>query len=90
MGRSSQIAWVYRDEVARDNERGLLEIVMQQGKNLRSPSTLEEIRQRVAASVASLPPNLRQISHPDSFSVNISPALESLRQSVTKTPVTTN
>ena len=79
-----------QDEVARDNERGLLEIVMQQGKNLRSPSTLEQIRQRVAASVASLPPNLRQISDPDSFSVNISPALENLRQSLTKTPVTTN
>lgn len=80
-----------QDEVVRDNERGLLQIIMQNGKNLRSSSTLEQIRQRTAASVASLPRNVRQISDPDSFSVKISPALESLRQSVTKqTPVITN
>ena len=79
-----------QNEVARDNERGLLEIVMQQGKKLRSPSTLEQIRQRTATSVASLPPKVRSISDPETFLVKISPALESLRQSVTKTPVTTN
>jgi nicotinate phosphoribosyltransferase len=55
------------------------------------PVTLEQIRQRTATSVASLTANIRQISNPDVFSVDISFALESLRQSVTKqNPVTTN
>ena len=72
-----------KDELIRDNEQSLLQTVMENGKRLATP-TLNQIRQRTAASVASLPDSVRQISNPDPFSVNISSALESLRQSVSK------
>ncbi|MGB5712277.1 MAG: nicotinate phosphoribosyltransferase [Waterburya sp.] len=79
------------DEEARNNEQGLLKIVMQNGKRRQSLLNLEQIRQRTATSVASLPVSIRQINSPDSFPVNISPALEALRQSITKGhPVTSN
>lgn len=73
-----------QDEPVRDNELDLLQLVMQQGKRLETSTTLEQIRQRTAAAVASLPDRVRQISHPESFPVIISPALEALRQSVTQ------
>lgn len=80
-----------KQESAQENEQSLLQIVMQAGERLPSFLTLEQIRQRTATSVASLSANIRQISNPDVFTVDISSALESLRQSVTKqNPVTTN
>ncbi len=77
------------DELAQAEEKSLLEIVMQDGKRVQSLPTLEQIRHRTATSVASLPTNIRQITKPASFPVKISPALETLRQSLTKKhPVT--
>ena len=72
-----------KNESILEHEGGLLDLVMQEGKKLRS-ATLGQIRQRTAASIASLTANIRQISNPDTLQVNISPALESLRQSVAK------
>lgn len=69
-------------EIPQNNEQKLLQLVMQGGKRLKSSETLNKIRQRTANSVASLPAATRQISNPQSISVNISTALESLRQSV--------
>ena len=78
-----------KDEEARDNEQTLLQIVMQDGKSKPTP-TLKQIRQRTAASVASIPDSVRHITNPDTFPVKISSELESLRQSVSKQLVTTN
>ena len=73
-----------KDESPQDHEQSLLEIVMQGGEILHAPPTLKQIRQRTAASLASLTTNIRQISNPDSLTVNISPALSALRQSIAK------
>ena len=73
-----------KDEITQDNEQGLLQLVMQGGQRLQSPETINTIRLRTTNSVASLPAATRQISNPKSISINISNALESLRQSVAK------
>ncbi len=78
-----------KDEEATGNEQTLLQIVMQDGKSKPTP-TLKQIRQRTAASVASIPDSVRHITNPDTFPVKISSELESLRQSVSKQLVTTN
>ena len=69
-------------EISQNNEQELLQLVMQGGKRLKSSETLNTIRQRTTNSVASLPAATRQIRNPKSITVNISTALESLRQSV--------
>jgi nicotinate phosphoribosyltransferase len=69
------------EETASSNEQPLLELVMEAGQPVKTPETLEIIRQRTQASVASLPVRTRQLDDPISVPVNISNALESLRQS---------
>ena len=73
-----------KDEIPDDEEQGLLEIIMQSGKRLQSPESLDTIRQRTANSVASLPAKVRQIDKPLAFEVNISNALKSLRDEVSR------
>ena len=73
-----------KDEQVQDNEEGLLQLVMEGGKRCQDDASLEQIGQRVAMSVASLPNNVRQINNPDPLNVNISPALSALRQSIAK------
>lgn len=73
-----------KDETVRDNEQRLLQLVMKNGKRTQVSPTLEQIRQRTAISLASLSIKIRQIDRPNTFSVNISPALNALRQSVAK------
>ena len=73
-----------KDEQARDNEQGLLQLVMQDGKRCEEDATLEQIRQRVAISVASLPNAIREIDNSTTSIVNISPALSALRESIAK------
>jgi len=73
-----------KDETVQNNEKALLQLVMQDGVRLQADATLEQIRQRTAISVASLPNNIRQIDNCDRFTVNISSALSDLRQSVAK------
>lgn len=72
------------EEEAKKNETGLLDLVMQGGKRVQPLLTLAQIRQHTATSLASLTDNIRQINRPESFPVNISPALAALRQSITK------
>ncbi|MEO1342092.1 MAG: nicotinate phosphoribosyltransferase, partial [Cyanobacteria bacterium J06635_13] len=80
-----------KNEVAQAGEQELLQLVMQDGKRHKADSTLNQIRQRTAISIASLDLNIRQITNPDSFTANISPALNALRQSVAKPqPVVSN
>ena len=71
------------DESPRSDEQPVLQQVMQQGKRLQSSESLETIKQRTAATVASLPAQTRQLSDPASIPVDVSDALKSLRQSVT-------
>jgi nicotinate phosphoribosyltransferase len=76
-----------KTEIPEANEECLLEMVMQSGKRLQPPESLEIIRQRTTHSVASLPDTIRQISKPQIFNVNISSALENLRQSLVRKAV---
>jgi len=73
-----------KDEAVQNNEQGLLQLVMEAGVRKQEDSTLEQIRQRTAISLASLPNNVRQIDNPESLTVNISAELSALRQSVAK------
>ncbi|AFY76562.1 putative nicotinate phosphoribosyltransferase [Pleurocapsa sp. PCC 7327] len=68
-------------ETANSDEQPLLELVMQQGKPVNPPETIETIQKRTQASVASLPPETRRLNNPIPVPVNISNALESLRLS---------
>ena len=70
------------NEQPQDNERGLLELVMQGGKRLQSLATLEQIRQRTANTIASLNNDVRQLDNPQNFTVNISDDLQALRESI--------
>jgi nicotinate phosphoribosyltransferase len=78
-----------KHEEAGDKEQCLLQMVMQDGKSLASP-TLKQIKQRTAASIASIPHSVRQITIPDTFNVKISSELETLRQSVSKQHLVTS
>jgi len=65
-------------------EEPLLQLVMKSGKQLQPPESLVTIRQRTAASVASLPQQTRQLDHPVSVKVEISAALQELTQETKK------
>lgn len=67
-------------ESAQNGEKPLLKLVMEQGKLCQPPETLETLQQRTQASVASLPPETRQIFNPVPISLHISDDLEALRQ----------
>ncbi|MEL6496575.1 MAG: nicotinate phosphoribosyltransferase [Cyanobacteria bacterium J06623_7] len=80
-----------KDEMPQDNEQSLLQLVMRDGTRCIADASLEQIRQRVAMSVASLPKNVRQVDNPDPLTVKISDRLSALRQSIAKrTFVTTH
>ena len=70
------------EEMPKDNEQAVLEVVMESGKRRQSPASLDAIRQRTAKSVASLPEQVRQITAPQEFTVNISDHLAALRDKV--------
>ncbi|MBD2354543.1 nicotinate phosphoribosyltransferase [Tolypothrix sp. FACHB-123] len=65
-------------------EEPLLQLVMKAGKQLQPFETIETIRQRTAASVASLPEETRQLQHPVSVNVEISAKLQELTQKTKK------
>lgn len=69
-------------ESIEEGEIPLLNLVMKQGNPLFNPESLETIRQRTHASVASLPDATRYLHQPIPIQVNISDKLESLRQSL--------
>ncbi len=59
-------------------EQPLLQLVVKEGRRMQAPETLAEIRQRSAASVASLPHQTRQLNNPVSVQVEISAKLRQL------------
>ncbi|MGH1395009.1 MAG: nicotinate phosphoribosyltransferase [Trichormus sp.] len=63
-------------------EKPLLQLVVKEGQRLQPPETLAAIRQRTAASVASLPEKTRQLEHPIALNVEISPTLAELIKEV--------
>lgn len=63
-------------------ETHLLELLVKQGQRLQPPETLGEIRQRTAASVASLSEQIRRLDHPVSLPVEISATLQELARKV--------
>jgi nicotinate phosphoribosyltransferase len=65
-------------------EKALLQLVMKQGKTVQAPESLAQIRQRTAASVASLSPETRQLNKPISMTVEISSELEKLTKATRK------
>lgn len=69
-------------ETAQSGEDSLLELVMKEGQSLMQPETINDIRKRTTNTVASLPQTIRQLEDYDTFSVEISANLESLRQSL--------
>ena len=72
------------DEISLDREQKLLQLAMSNGTRTSNPSTLEQIRQRTAMSVASLPSEVRQLGRHSVFPVRISPVLDALRQSIAR------
>lgn len=72
------------DEATPEGAQPLLHPVMQQGKPLVDTESIEQIRDRVAQSVAHLPPETRRIQDPESVKVNISEALADLTAQVEK------
>jgi nicotinate phosphoribosyltransferase len=62
------------------DDQPLLQLVFQQGDRLQPPESLEAIAQRTAASVASLPDSVRDISQPTPIAPKISRALQSLTE----------
>lgn len=62
----------------------LLQLVVKQGQRLQLPESLADLRSRTRDSVASLPPECRNINTPVSCEVTISPDLQKLAQKVSK------
>lgn len=60
------------------DEKPLLQRVMHDGERLVRPEGLDAIAQRTAEAVATLPPAVRQLQNPESFSVEVSHGLEKL------------
>jgi nicotinate phosphoribosyltransferase len=61
-------------------EQPLLQLYLKEGKRVQPPETLAQIRQRAAATVASLPLEVRQLNSPVSVKVEISDELKKLTQ----------
>lgn len=71
-------------ETALPGEEPLLQLFVKEGKRLRPPEDLATIRQRTAATVASLPEQLRRLENPVSLQVEISAQLQQLTQQTKK------
>lgn len=61
-------------------EQALLQLVVKQGQRVQMPETLVEIRERTAASVASLPAEIRDLDNSMPWGVEISAALRELTE----------
>ncbi|MEA5449402.1 nicotinate phosphoribosyltransferase [Leptolyngbya sp. CCNP1308] len=66
------------EETAAPDETPLLQLVVKQGQVMQELESLDAIAARTAASVASLPANLRQLEHPADYGVALSDALVDL------------
>ncbi len=67
-----------------DDRLPLMQLVVKDGQRLHKPEVLENIAKRTAASVASLPAEIRQLNNPISPQVEISTDLQSLTQKTKK------
>ncbi|MEL4894641.1 nicotinate phosphoribosyltransferase [Crocosphaera sp. Alani8] len=70
------------DETIQSGEKPLLELVVKKGKVLKENESLEIIRQRVKASLKSLPKDTHKITEPTPIQVDISQPLEMLHKSL--------
>ena len=61
-----------------DGETPLLQLMVKQGQRMSDPETIAQIRDRTAASVESLPAEVRQFENPISIPVKLSQALTDL------------
>lgn len=73
-----------KQAVVNESSVPLMQLVMNQGKRVQPPESLEAIALRTAASVASLPPETRRLDRPISPTVEISPELQCLIESTKK------
>jgi nicotinate phosphoribosyltransferase len=62
------------------SETPLLQLVMKEGERLQPPESLAVIRQRTAATVASLPEQTRRLTNPVAVEVEISAKLQELTE----------
>ena len=67
-----------------DTELPLLQLVVKQGQRVHLPESIGRIRERTAASVASLPTEIRSLDNPMPLPVEISPALRELIEQTQK------
>ncbi|PSB40755.1 nicotinate phosphoribosyltransferase [filamentous cyanobacterium Phorm 6] len=67
-----------------DSHISLIQLVVKDGKRLHNQESLEDIAKRTAASVASLPPETRQLNNPISPPMEISTDLQTLTQKTKK------
>ncbi|HEY9876036.1 MAG TPA: nicotinate phosphoribosyltransferase [Candidatus Obscuribacterales bacterium] len=65
-------------------EQPLLQLVLKEGQRVQQSETLDKIRDRTAASVASLPVATRRLDNPTPSNVEISAALRELTQQAQK------
>ncbi|AFY42070.1 nicotinate phosphoribosyltransferase [Nostoc sp. PCC 7107] len=66
------------------SETPLLQLVMKAGQRVQFPESLAEIRQRTAATVASLPEETRRLTNPVALQVEISAGLQKLTEETGK------
>lgn len=67
-------------ESPQQGEKSLMQLVFKQGQRMHSPETLQKISERTAASVASLPAEVRQINQPIPIQPQISTELKNLTE----------
>lgn len=67
-----------------ENEQALLQLVMKDGQPLLTPETLTTIRQRTAASVATLSEETRKLENPISAKIEISNKLQEMTEKTKK------
>ncbi len=72
------VSEIYRDK------KPLLKLFMKDGKRLESPCNIKAIREKTAASVASLAPHIRNLDSTTSMSVEISASLQQLTEQTKK------
>ena len=70
------------EEKPTNEEQPLLQLVMKRGKRVKESENLATIQQRTNKSVATIPAQTRQLDNPISVKVQISEALQALRQSL--------
>lgn len=74
-------------EAAIADEHPLLQPVMQAGQRTQPAPTLAQIAARTAESVATLPPDSRNIHAPNAFQVVVSDQLQQLTEATRRTPI---